>query len=756
MIKPLNNVKLSKGKKGGVKMKLIFKAITLSTLISSLYLSAFAQLPPPKNLTATFYTGPLAVIAVDLSWQPPQSPIMPIGIKYNIYRKDGGLNEPGSFVKKYSNILQTNFLDAQVSMGNTYSYYVTAVTPAGESLPSNKVQISLNGSLPMGIIAGKVFNDLNNTPIGGAKVHFISTNLNPNPSTAGFVFITNNLGEFRAVLPPSTYIMKTIAHGFVPEYYDNATDPQQATPIILNDQDSLYLTVGLAPIIPVEPAIIAGILTNELNGNPIVGGRVQFIPLFPAPAVNIVAFTDSLGMFEKVLTPGAYYIKSEAVGYKPEFYDNVPTIQQATQVQAISGTTVFINVALTPIVPPTLYNLSGTVTDSLGNPLPALVSVYAIRNNSFITANNNSSPTDSLGNYSIRVKDGDTVVVYCRPRNPDYFPEFYNNKRTFADADRIFINGNISGINFVLEHKPVFANGISGHVQDTVGNAVMAHISAIPKVIPSPAVLFPHRRIYHTNTDSAGNYMFTNMIPNKYILLANPQMGYQPTFFRYDGMPTMNRREADSVVVTETGIVENINFIVRALNPNGFAEIHGLVKDNSGNKINGAYILLYDNNQQIYSFAISDLSGKFKLEGLTPGNYTVMADRMGYTCNQFFNVNVDYLNNASSSVSFTLIPEGVTSISNNDYVVKDFKLYQNYPNPFNPNTLIKYSLPEKTNVKLSVYNILGTEVVNLVNETQNAGEYEIEFNASKLSSGVYLYRLEAGNYKATKKLILMK
>ena len=83
------------------------------------------------------------------------------------------------------------------------------------------------------------------------------------------------------------------------------------------------------------------------------------------------------------------------------------------------------------------------------------------------------------------------------------------------------------------------------------------------------------------------------MVPGQYILLAQPKMGYRPTYFRYDGMPTMNRRLADSVVVEPVGIVSNINFTVKAITWNGFAEVAGVVKDNSGNEINGAYIVVF-------------------------------------------------------------------------------------------------------------------------------------------------------------------
>lgn len=86
----------------------------------------------------------------------------------------------------------------------------------------------------------------------------------------------------------------------------------------------------------------------------------------------------------------------------------------------------------------------------------------------------------------------------------------------------------------------------------------------------------------------------------------------------------------------------------------------------------------------------------------------------------------------------------------------EYFLTQNYPNPFNPSTAIKYSIPEDGFVTLKVYDVLGNEVSSLVNEQQQAGEFDIVFDASSLSSGVYYYQLKAGEFTATKKLMLMK
>lgn len=85
-----------------------------------------------------------------------------------------------------------------------------------------------------------------------------------------------------------------------------------------------------------------------------------------------------------------------------------------------------------------------------------------------------------------------------------------------------------------------------------------------------------------------------------------------------------------------------------------------------------------------------------------------------------------------------------------------FELAQNYPNPFNPSTTINFSIPHKGNVTLKVFDILGNEVATLINEEKPAGEYEVEFDGSILTSGIYFYQMKAGNFIQTKKMIYLK
>ncbi len=98
----------------------------------------------------------------------------------------------------------------------------------------------------------------------------------------------------------------------------------------------------------------------------------------------------------------------------------------------------------------------------------------------------------------------------------------------------------------------------------------------------------------------------------------------------------------------------------------------------------------------------------------------------------------------------------VTAVDNQKQTVNNYKLAQNYPNPFNPSTTIQYSIVQPGKVALKVYDVLGREVATLVNQYQSSGNYTVNFDASKLSSGVYFYQIQAGSFQSVKKMMLLK
>ena len=108
-----------------------------------------------------------------------------------------------------------------------------------------------------------------------------------------------------------------------------------------------------------------------------------------------------------------------------------------------------------------------------------------------------------------------------------------------------------------------------------------------------------------------------------------------------------------------------------------------------------------------------------------------------------------------SENNFSII-YGPSDVERTKEIVNDYRLEQNYPNPFNPTTKIEFNIPESEFVSLKIYNILGNEIAKLINEEKPAGGYRVDFDASKLPSGVYFYTLKAGSFSQTKKMLLLK
>lgn len=176
---------------------------------------------------------------------------------------------------------------------------------------------------------------------------------------------------------------------------------------------------------------------------------------------------------------------------------------------------------------------------------------------------------------------------------------------------------------------------------------------------------------------------------------------------------------------------------------------------------NGIFLSWKDNSENEQNFVIIKKTG----DSLSTNEYQVIKTvEAGLTSYLDVNINLGltytYKVFASNSdtVSCTSNPACAKVLSSvfESSIPKQFGLSQNYPNPFNPETLISYQLPVGSHIKLDIYDLLGNKIGNIVDEYKQPGEYQTVFNGQNLSSGVYIYKLTAGEFTSVKKLILMK
>jgi len=123
----------------------------------------------------------------------------------------------------------------------------------------------------------------------------------------------------------------------------------------------------------------------------------------------------------------------------------------------------------------------------------------------------------------------------------------------------------------------------------------------------------------------------------------------------------------------------------------------------------------------------------------------------------FYNDTIGWVVGAPGKILYTESGGQIMQIINYDEQISNgFELFQNYPNPFNPNTNIKYRIANSSFVSLKIFDIQGKEIEAIVNEKQNAGTYEVIFNANGLTSGIYFYRIQAGSFTQVKRMVLIK
>ncbi len=235
--------------------------------------------------------------------------------------------------------------------------------------------------------------------------------------------------------------------------------------------------------------------------------------------------------------------------------------------------------------------------------------------------------------------------------------------------------------------------------------------------------------------------------------------------------------DSDALIKTTNGGYNWSTLSTHANKNNGQSKFHFFSED-SGLLVCGSHILkTYDGGMNWYSkyedqsLVFCDISFKDENRGYVIGNRGLNGVVL-YTNNggESWGTSTFPFSDSAKSILHTLnawyirglegvykLTESIQSIEKeNEMVPFKFFLSQNYPNPFNPSTIISFSLPKKSDVYITIYDITGKEIQQLFEGVEEAGKYEVSFDGSNLSSGVYFYKLRAGDFTSTKKMILVK
>jgi hypothetical protein len=522
-----------------------------------------------------------------------------------------------------------------------------------------------------------------------------------------------------------------------------------------NDRDTDNVNLFLRDSLQIKGGIISGNVKFDNSGKAIVHAIIEFINVSQERA-NIFAVTDFDGHYSARVPSGQYYISctvitSSTMSFFQEFYPDVTSIANAEIVQVTNGQVITgINFDVPEHV--TLRHtvtFKGNIQSDSNKPVTgAKVKIWASEEHDWDDVDLiATAKTDSLGNYSVTLdsilQKKNTFIVSAYKAGYDI--QFFNGKDTFYRANRLLAvnDTTFTGINFSLTPiDTVQKYSISGSVMDSAAVGIQGAF----------VVLFDSAtgHVRSTVTDSSGRYSMKGVVSGSYYIVFYAS-GYVPQFY-------LNANSWESATVIRlTASITGLNVTLKGIPQlTGSGEFIGSIQSNNSTALAGALVTVQTSDGETVGSAFSDSNGIYTVSGLSQGSYEINVSLIQYTSQQQF---IDYDPSFGSTTITNFSMSGTVVTGANDPVntiPTQFMLGNDYPNPFNPSTIITFSIPVNSQVHLEVYNILGKKVADLINRQMNAGNYSIPFNAEKLSSGVYLYRLETNNFTATKKMIFAK
>jgi protocatechuate 3,4-dioxygenase beta subunit len=591
--------------------------------------------------------------------------------------------------------------------------------------------------------------------------------------------------ELKAVYPAQIILIGVLASGEAAVYYtENNPDgsykieniipsnylvicaaPGYQTKIIRNFplyQPLHQLDFYLSPI-TYKWGYISGKIYFDRLGTPVHGAKIRFIS---ENAKYHHTASDIDGKYIVRLPVGKYYVlcsyrDPNGYNYYQEYYDDVHSIADATPVAVEENQiTPHIDFGIPYPSHQLSVTISGRVTDNDDMPLgKALVKAWQINVPSFSCDKQiYFAWTDDDGKYEINfdlnlhnmTRPTPLYGFIVSAEKDDYKTEFYDEKPApyLADILWVYQDTVFTDIDFTLDPKDA-PNSISGIITSADDNA-LAHAFVL-------GVNSRNGEIVFTYSNNLGQYTLCALKPDYYYLLFTAA-GHVPEFYN-----DVHNWE-DATPVLANGTVEGIDASLTPIYWDVYDGIvAGVVCDNTGRALAGALITVKNEQGLVVGYTLTDAAGGYEITGISDGNYQVFATKVNYVT-QISPIDFNSVESEMLVVNFTM-DETLTKLpdNGNDQInlPTSIKLLANYPNPFNPLTHIQFAVPSAQRVRLVIYDILGRQVKNVLNDMLPAGWYTVQWDATDnrgegVSAGVYFYSMETAEQRIVKKLVYYK
>ncbi len=464
-------------------------------------------------------------------------------------------------------------------------------------------------------------------------------------------------------------------------------------------------------------ATITGRVQENYYGT-ITGGEVYALLVDSMysqnPVVAKASFFRSGWYTLEIQEPGKYILKVTGPEFFAEYYKDTTNIAGAQRIDIKCGDNLQIDFK---VKGRPFHTIRGTVT-SKSTQQRVVATIYFIQEDGNIY---DTASTASSGNYEKRIPGAVSFLLKAVPWTSGYLTQYYDRVDDIISATPVSLTATRNNVNFILNSRPSYNNGVRGTVWIQAGKGVMAHVTAYHLSDDHQSLNSDFAAT--VQTDANGAFVIQNFIPGDYVFYIKPWTGsYLPGYYKTNSALVQSWQSATIITLADSGFVNDLDiFVSNFTSGQGSAKFRGVVNvkvsgiDGSGNPIfidvpvAGAMIYLFNDQNKCVDFGFSDGKGNFELSKANAGNYTVNIDKVGFFQYQS-DVKFDDSNSVvEKTIELKPLKPMVDVKHDNDFIsLKKFDV-EIYPNPASSFTNVRLG-SVYGDVRIHVFNLLGLEV----------------------------------------------